>query len=264
MKRDKMDIMEIFQRSFGWIGGGLKVCYYIYQVAPFIRVIKGKLNYKDTPVIHALICYINCLFWYDYGEFMKKYEIKIWNLINTYIFFALIAIYLIYERKEYSEDSLYNAIIFTTGSWILSLELSLFSNRKIEIILMISTIIEYASLIKFVYRAKKEKNYNLIKINSIKFNLLSCLFWIIYGVFLRTYIIFPNSIGIIVSSALIWVHSKHRKTYSSEEKEAASSILANKTEKDESKNKIDFDDRKLDPIKLINRLRNKNNLKIKI
>lgn len=247
---------NIFKRSFGWIAGILKVSYYIYQVPPFLQVIKGKLNYKDTPVLYALMCYFNCLFWYDYGDFIASYEIRIWNLINTYLFFTLIAIYLFYERKEYSEDSLFNAIIFVSGSWVLSLRLSLFSNRKIEMILISSTIVEYYFLIKSVYRAIKEKNYSSIKIKPIKFNLFSCLFWVIYGIFFKTYIIFPNLIGIIVSSTLIWVILKYRKTYSSiKENESNSTIKENKTEMDESKNEIKIGD--INPNKIISTLKNK-------
>ena len=251
-----MDIYKkTFKRTFGWIAGFLKVCYYIYHVPPFFQVIKGKLNYKDTPVLYTLICYFNCLFWYDYGEFISSYEIRIWNLINTYLFFALIAIYLIYERKEYSEDSLLNAIIFISGSWVLSLRLSLFSNRKIEKILIYSTLVEYFFLIKFVYTGFKEKNYNSIKINPIKFNLFSCLFWIIYGKFFITSIIIPNLIGIIVSSALIWVILKHRKNYPSIKENEA--IKDYKTEMDESKNEIQSDNKIISPFKFFNRLRNK-------
>jgi len=251
-----MDIFKIFKRSFGWIAGILKFHYYIYHVSPFLQVIKGKLNYKDTPVLETLICYLNCLFWYNYGDFIARYEIKFWNLINTYLFFILIAIYLFYERKEYSEDSLFNAIILIAGSWVLSLRLSLFSNRKIEKILISSTIVEYYFLIKSNYRAIKEKNYKSIKINPINFNLFSCLFWVIYGMFFNTSIVFPNLIGIIVSLALIWVILKHRKAYPSiKENETNSAIKDNKTEMDESKNEIKIGD--INPIKIISRLKNK-------
>ena len=249
-------VKDIFKRSFGWIAGILKVRYYAYQVLPFLQVIKGKTNYKETPVLYTLICFFNCLFWHDYGDFIHSLEIRIWFLINTYLFFALIAIYLIYERKEYSEDALFNAIIFIAGSWVLSLRLSLFSIRKIEMILTSSTIAEYYFLIKFIYRAIKEKNYNSIKINQIKFNLFSCLFWVIYGIFFKTYIIYPNLIGIIVSSTLICFILKHRKNFPSlKENENNSTVEGKKVEMDESKIEIKIDE--MNPIKIINRLRNK-------
>ncbi len=251
-----MDIViNIFKRSFGWIAGILKVRYYLYHISPFLQVINGQLNYKDTPILYTLICYFNCLFWHNYGDFMKLFEMKIWNLINTYLFFALIAIYLFYERKEYSEDSLFNAIIFIAGSWVLSLRLSLFNNRKIELILTSCTIAEYYFLIKFVYTAIKERKYNLIKVNQLKFNLFACLFWVVYGIFLRPHIIFPNLIGIIVSSALLWFISKHRKDFPSiKENETTSTIKDNKTEIDESKNEFKINDKIKNSIKFINRL----------
>ena len=81
------------------------------------------------------------------------------------------------------------------------------------------------------------------------------MFWVVYGIFLRPHIIFPNLIGIIVSSALLWFISKHRKDFPSiKENETTSTIKDNKTEIDESKNEFKINDKIKNSIKFINRL----------
>ena len=72
--------MAIIKEITGWIACGLNILYYIVQYPPFVRVIKGKLNFEETPFYLATSCYINC-FWYVYGAMALNEQIKNSNLI---------------------------------------------------------------------------------------------------------------------------------------------------------------------------------------
>jgi solute carrier family 50 protein (sugar transporter) len=211
----KMEI-DLIKQCIGWLAGCLKVCYYIYPSAPFIQVIKGKLNYENTPGLYATICYINCIIWFIYGEFIFDNKIKYSNFISSCISCVLIIIYIIYELKRYLTDSILNALLLITGTWAgyRALTVLIEDYKFIGKLGIITSILEYITPIQLVYSAITEKYYILIQIYAAWVNFFACGFWIIYGIFLSDfYIIFPNLIGIVISLIQIFVHAKYKKKY---------------------------------------------------
>ena len=78
---------EIFQDLFGWAATCLTLCFYCSPILPFINVLKGKLNFEDTPGILVTSIYINSFCWYIYGDTIFSEPIKICNLIGVIISF---------------------------------------------------------------------------------------------------------------------------------------------------------------------------------
>ena len=208
--------IDLFKQCVGWLAGCLKICYYIYPVAPFIQVIKGKLNFENAPGLYATICYINCIIWYIYGEFIFDNKIKYSNFISSCISCVLIIIYLIFELKIYLTDSILNTLLLITGTWAgyRALTVLIEDSKFIGRLGIVTLIIEYITPAHLVYRAITEKHYILIQIYAAWVNFFACGLWSIYGIFLHDfYIFFPNLIGIVFSLIQIFVHAKYKKKY---------------------------------------------------
>ncbi len=210
--------MDLFKQYVGWLAVCLKVCYYLYPIGPFIQVIKGKLDFESSPGIYVTLCYINCFIWYIYGKFIFDNKIQISNLISSCISCLLIIIYLIFELRKYTTDSILNALLLITGTWAgyRALTVLIEDYKFIGKLCIATSIIEYITPIHLVYSAIIESSYILIQIYSAWFNFFACGFWVIYGIFLSDfYIICPNLIGIVISLAQIFVHAKYKKKYPS-------------------------------------------------
>ena len=91
--------MDTVQECFGWAAACLTVCYYVGPAIPFINVLKGKLNFEDTPGVFVTCCYINCFIWYIYGDIIFSDQIKISNMVSAGFSLFLMIIYLAYELK---------------------------------------------------------------------------------------------------------------------------------------------------------------------
>ena len=57
----------------------LTISFYLTQITPYFKLIRGKLQFQDTPTFYIVSCYYNCLLWFIYGEiiFNEKYNIAI-------------------------------------------------------------------------------------------------------------------------------------------------------------------------------------------
>ena len=110
-------MLASIREPFGWISSILTLTTFIYPIIPFIHVVKGKLNFENTPTL--LICggYCNCFAWYCYGVYFENVQIKFCNMIGAGIYLLLIVIYLAYETKKYLCDAILNALIVFNGTW---------------------------------------------------------------------------------------------------------------------------------------------------
>ena len=208
--------MDTVQECFGWAAACLTVCYYMAPVIPFINVVKGKLNFEDTPGVFVTTCYVNCFIWYIYGDIIFSDQIKISNFIATTICLLLICIYLIYEIKKYLVDSILNTLILVTGSWAVyrALTIILDDDRIIGKILIGTTITVYITPIQILYRVIKEKNYILIPVFSAWVYLFACIAWVVYGIFTGDHhVVFIHSAGIILSLVQIIVFLNFKRKY---------------------------------------------------
>ena len=77
--------MDTVQECFGWFAACLNICFYLTPIVPFINVLKGKLNFEDTPGVYVTCCYVNCFIWYIYGDMIFSDQVKISNCICAII-----------------------------------------------------------------------------------------------------------------------------------------------------------------------------------
>ena len=208
--------MDIVQECFGWLGACMNICFYLSPVMPFINVLKGKINYEDTPGIYVTTCYVNCFIWYIYGDMIFSDQVKISNMISSIICLLLILIYIIFELRRFFIDAILNLLILITGSWAVYRALTsiIDDDKVVGDICIGTTLIIFLSPIQILYKVFNDKNYNLIPVFSAWLYFFSCFFWLIYAIFIKDfYLGFPHSLGILLSLVEILVYTNYRKKY---------------------------------------------------
>ena len=208
--------METIQECFGWAAMGINVISFLSPVFPYINVLKGKLNFEDTPAVLVTTCYVNYFCWYIYGDMIFSDQIKYGFMVGSIICLILMIIYLAYEVRKYLVDSILNTLILITGTWALyrALTIIIDDDRTVGKICIGTSCIVFLSPIQVVYKVIKEKNYILIPIYNSWLCLFYAICWVVYGVFITDfYVVFPNAIAIILSLVEIFIYLNYRKKY---------------------------------------------------
>ena len=208
--------MDTIQESIGWIAGCFNICFYLTPVFNFIKVLKGKVNFEESPGVYVTTCYVNCFIWFIYGDMIFSDQVKISNMIAALINLIFMLIYLAFELRKYFVDAILNTLILITGSWACyrALTIVIDDDRVVGDICIGTTIIIFISPIQILYKVFKEKNYNIIPVFSAIIYLLTCLFWFVYAIFIKDfYLAFPNLLGIILSAVEIAVYINCKRRY---------------------------------------------------
>ena len=271
-KEKKID-KEYFQELFGWISAFMTIYFFIVPIAPFYKVIKGKLNYEETPGAYITLVYLNCLCWYVYGDYIYSDQMKLCYLVGIITSFILIAIYLLYEQKKYTQDAILNAVIIINATLVIYKGLNIVVDdvdNIARICLAISLpIIFYPAYT--IYQVIKRKNYKLISYYTSWYSMAVSLCWIIYAVLSdEFYIILPNAFIYILSSIQILLYFKYKNNYPIKDDNSISIINLQKSNeeiKKEVKDKKDgMEDKKEKKKKknIANKVENKNEESVKI
>ena len=208
--------MDSMQEYVGWTAACINVLYYLAPIEPFLRVLRGKLSFEDTPGVFVTTCYVNSFVWYIYGDMIFSDQIKYSYLIAACISLLLIVIYLIYELRKYLVDSILNALILITGTWAVYRALTIIvdDDRIIGKICIATTLVVFLTPIQILYKVIKDKNYILIPFYSDIVYLIASIIWVVYGVMLAEfYVVFPNAVGIIMSLVQIIVYLNFKRKY---------------------------------------------------
>jgi uncharacterized protein with PQ loop repeat len=256
--------MDDFQEGLAWVCGGLVVLYHLPKMLEFYKVVKGQINYEESPGVYTTTCYINCFLWYVYGDMIFSEQIKYSHFILAVISFLCICIYLLFELKKYFLDAILNILILLTGSWASYRALIIIIDDDLIVgkFCFASSILMYLNQIFNIIKVIKEKNYMLIQINSAFLYLGICIGWIIYGLYLQdNFIVAPHIVGTILSMAqiIIFVNFKG-KFIPFADKEYNSTIGIESTGNDDKRDiEIKIDDNKEDnikekPVKIVNKM----------
>ena len=208
--------MDTLQESIGWLAGCFNVCFYLTPTFNFIKVLKGKVNFEESPGVYVTTCYVNCFIWFIYGDMIFSDQVKISNMIAALINLVFMLIYLAFELRKYFVDAILNTLILITGSWACyrALTIVIDDDRVVGDICIGTTIIIFISPIQILYKVFKEKNYNIIPVFSAIIYLFTCLFWFVYAIFIKDfYLAFPNLLGIILSAVEIAVYINCKRRY---------------------------------------------------
>jgi solute carrier family 50 protein (sugar transporter) len=204
--------------TFGWIGCALTTCFFLPQLSPFCQVCKGKLNFEETPGYFMSISYINCFLWMIYGEEIFSDQVKITNLIASFICLIAMIIYLSYEIKKYVLDSILNFLIIFMASWAAYkyLVIEVDDDRVMGKLCFCSSLLIYSYFSYIIYRVINEKNYMLINFHYTSIYFVSCMIWLSFGIVTKDlYVVCPHSIGIIISLVQISLYINYEKKYPS-------------------------------------------------
>lgn len=261
---------DAIQEACGWIGAAMNLYFFIIPTKPFINLLKGKINFEDTPIFYITICYINSVCWYTYGELTFSDQMRLSYIIGSAIFLILILIYLYYEIRKYIFDTILNIGILGTGTYSLYVGLTLiFDDDQVAAkFCNVSSFIYFFFPMKVIYKVIVYKAYNLI---SVKFNIIHIItsfLWTVYGVLiLENLLAYPHLINIILSLIQLYLYYIYKKKFPSiEENPVNNSIGLENNGNEENNNeatKIKGDDEgqeaiKEKPVKIIDQI-NKDN-----
>jgi len=252
--------MDTLQESIGWLAGCFNVCFYLTPTFNFIKVLKGKVNFEESPGVYVTTCYVNCFIWFIYGDMIFSDQVKISNMIAALINLIFMLIYLAFELRKYFVDAILNTLILITGSWACyrALTIVIDDDRVVGDICIGTTIIIFISPIQILYKVFKEKNYNIIPVFSAIIYLFTCLFWFVYAIFIKDfYLAFPNLLGIILSAVEIAVYINCKRRYPGIGEITTGTIDIVSGGNDENKKEetpIKIDEGK--PVKIVNKLDN--------
>ena len=195
---------------------GLSACFYLSLFAPFCKVLACKLNYEYTPIALIDTVFVDCLCWYIYGEKMAYEPLKLGNCIGGIASLTLIVIYLIFEIRKYTVDSILNALILVLGALVIQKGLTI----VVEDPLMVGRICIGTKLITFcypvlmIYRTIKGKNYMFISVSITLTYLAACCGWCYFGKNKNdNNIMCANGIGVILGIIQFLVYLNYRKKY---------------------------------------------------
>ena len=77
--------LETIQEAFGWVATGITVVSFLFPVFPYLNVIRGRLNFDDTPSFQVTTCYVNYFCWYVYGDMIFSDQIKYCFMVGCII-----------------------------------------------------------------------------------------------------------------------------------------------------------------------------------
>lgn len=211
-----MDMIVDLEDATGWIGCIISTSFYIISIAPFYKVIQGKLYFEDSPGFFISACYANCFLWWLYGDLSFSDTVKTTNAISSLICLFGMMIYIFYERKKYLLDSILNFFLIIMVSW------SVFKYLSIEVddprvagkYCFCSSIIVFSYFLYNIHKIIIEKKFTIIKFTNITIYFLNSIIWVCNGLSIKDfYIIIPNSLGVLISLVQIIVYLKYQSKY---------------------------------------------------
>ena len=241
--------METVQECFGWAATAITVLSFLSPVFPYINVLKGKLNFEDTPAVLVTTCYVNYFCWYIYGDMIFSDQIKYCYMIGGIVNLVLMIIYLAYEVKKFLVDSILNTLILITGTWALyrALTIIIDDDRIVGKICIGTSCIVFLSPIQIIYKVIKEKNYILIPIYNCYMIFLYAICWVVYGIFITDfYVVFPNSIANVLALIEIIIYLNYKRKYPAIGEREFSSTIGIETTSNEEPSKKEENTLKMD------------------
>ena len=174
---------DLKQEAVGWTAFAFSSYFLLYPGIPFYHVLKGKLNYEDAPGTYATLNYINCFCWFWYSDMLYSDQIRVIASIGMVASGFFIIVYLAYEIKKYVLDTILNALLITSISYLiyLSLNFTIEDDTIIGKICAGTHILIFYFPMRIIYRVLKEKNYMLIPFCQAWSSLFMSICWVIYG-----------------------------------------------------------------------------------
>ena len=209
----EIDNRELTQEFLGWTAFGFTLYFYYKPAISFYNMIKGKISLDDTPAPLVTLTYISCLCWYIYSDLLISTQIHVITLIGIISNGALILIYLFYEAKKFLSDAILNALIISSGSYLIYLVLSVMleDDENIgKITVGASCLLSIFQMIT-IHKILKERSLSSIPIFNAWLTLITCTLWGIYGFMISEFfVIVPQIVFGIFSSIQIFIYAHYK------------------------------------------------------
>ena len=204
------------EESVGWIAFAFSSYFLLYPAIPFYNVLKGKINFEDSPGAYATVNYLNCFCWFLYSEMLISDQIKVISGIGMVASGLFVLVYLYYEIRKYIIDTILNALILGSGSYMIYLTLTVMieDDAIIGKICAGTHCLIFYFPIRLIYKVLKEKNFMLIPFCQAWGSLLMSISWVVYGILItEIYVVFPHCINIILATVQIILFLNYRRKY---------------------------------------------------
>ena len=227
------------QDSFGCTGAALTLFFILTQIVPFFNVIKGKINFEDIPMRLATLSYINCICWYLYGDLIYSFEIKYCYFAGAILSCAYICVYLFYEMKKDAVDTILNALLLISGSYLIYIAFTemIDSDKIIGTICVGTYLLTLIFPIMLIYRVLSQKNYYIINYHRECLSLFESICWVVYGVlFDEVSVVLPHVFKMVLDLTKIIIFLNFKKKYPRiGEKDTNSNVVFDMVGNDENK-----------------------------
>ena len=199
---------DVVGKIFGWTGTAICIYFFFAPVVPFLEVLKGKLNYKDSPGVLLIMSFMNCCLWADYGLVKNDFQVYFANGIGGTITLVWITIYLIFlGSKNLPLALVYNVGLVLAVIGIMLLFYFIVSMTITGYCAMIFNVLMYAAPGEKIYQVITTKNYKLIPIFSVIGGFACSLCWLMYGFYQKDLnLIIPNALGLAAAILQVVVY----------------------------------------------------------
>ena len=239
----------LLEELVGWIGTLLSMPIFISPIVPFMNVFNKKLNYQDAPNTLISTRYFNCLIWYIYGKLINSPQIKISNIIGCCISLLFIIIYLSYEIRKNTMDTILNTLLVLSTTWIIYRAFTkvMFLSYIIGYFCIFSSMILLISPLHLIYKVLREKNYLLIPVFIAIFSILRSVCWVFYGLMKKNYYIVGTSSGeVIIGIVQIALRYNLKQEYHEIEKGSETLNIGIEDNNDDEKKLVDVKEKEED------------------
>ena len=188
-----------FGEIMGWLGLTVSMYFFISPIVPYMKLMREKISYSDTPGVLLICSFMNCILWAAYGIRKEKQQVYLANSLGGSITLIWIVIFLIfYGKKIIWISGFYCLFLIGVVSGINLLCFYIIPNDYVGYSAMVFNILMYAAPGEKMMRVFKTGNYELIPIFSNVGALVNSILWLTYGIYLHDpAIIVPNALGVV-------------------------------------------------------------------
>ena len=191
---------KLIESIFGWMGLAISTYFYLSPAVPYYKVLRGDIDYKDSPAVLLFCNIMNCILWIDYGLLKGTFQVYLTCSIGGTITLIWITIYIIFLSKKRFFISLLILILFL-GILIGLAYYVFYMVLDVEITgiaALVFNILMLAAPGEKIYTVIKTGKYELIPIYSTIGTILCAASWFIFGIYQKDLnLIIPNGLGLL-------------------------------------------------------------------
>ena len=205
-----------FMLISGWTAISLSSCFYFSLSIPFFKVLGCKENFEYTPIDLVNTIYVDCFAWYIYGLKLLSEQLMFGNKIGICSTLTLMAIYLGFELKKYTVDTILNILILVLGTLVIhkGLYVIVEDTQVVGKICIVTKFITFYNPMVLMFQVFKDKNYKVISLRNTLLYFGANLAWTLFGKSVNDVnVILANGCAVVLCLIQIVVYRFFQKRY---------------------------------------------------